>query len=478
MKEAYNKIVVLLLVLSGLMLVSSCKEDPELPDNLVEFESATLGIGDDESELTVTLKLSREATLATQVSVQIAPTGVVYGVDFTTEPAATAGIITLPIEKGTVSVSFTLIKEAGVLFDGDEQIVFTVAPTDASLVTGSKAQVTVTFSELIALSGEMEVNGGGALYPNKVFIDLSANRQTAVQRTAWDFGFSSGSEFRVILNSSNGMMARALTKTDLNAVTAADTVGFGAQLSLAAVFAAINSTPIPDWVPEAINWIDDPAGDLSKTAIAEISATLSENKVYIVNRGTGPGTPAQQLGWKKIRVIRNANGYTLQHADIGATSFSELQVTKNPAYAFQYVSLTTGAVVVEPVVDRWDIAWTGFTNSTNFGSGLVPYYFQDVILQNMTGVAVVQVLTSTITYEAFAETDLTGLDFSNQNQLKIGTSWRTGGGPGGPPSVRNDRFYVIRDAADNYYKLRFTSLTTSGERGRPRFEFALVKKGA
>lgn len=467
-----------LLVLTGSILLGSCKEDPELPDNRVEFESAALGIGDDESELTVNVKLSREATTATQVTVQVVPTGVVYGVDFTTEPAATAGIITLPVDKGVVSVSFTILKGAGILFDGDEQIVFTIAPTDASLVTGSKPQLTVTFSELIALSGEMEINGGGALYPNKVFIDLSANRQTAVNRTTWDFGFSSGSEFRVILNSSNGMMARALDKTDLNAVTAADTVGFGAQLSLAAVFAAINTTPIPDWVPDAINWIDDPAGDLTKTAIAAVSSTLAENKVYIVNRGTGPGTPATQLGWKKIRIIRNGSGYTLQHADISASSFSEIQITKNSAYAFQYVSLATGTLLVEPVVGRWDIAWTGFTNATNFGSGLVPYYFQDVILQNMTGVAVVQVLTSTKSYEAFAEADLTGLDFSNQNQLKIGTSWRTGGGPGGPPAIRNDRFYVIRDAAGNYYKLRFTSLTTGGERGKPRFEFALVKKGA
>jgi hypothetical protein len=471
------KFGLLLFVVAGLLMLSSCKEDPELPDNLVEFESATLGFGEDESELTITIKLTREASAATQLTVQVVPSGVTYGVDFTTEPAATAGSFIIPVAEGLTSVSFTLIKEPGVLFDGDEQIVFTVAPTDASLVVGSKAQLTVTFAELIALSGEMEINGGGVLYPNKVFIDLSANRQTVVQRTAWDFGFSSDSEFRVILNSSNGMMVRRLDKTDLNTVTAADSVGFGAQLSLAAVFAAINTTPVPGWVAEAITWIDDPAGDLTKTAIAAVSATLTENNVYIVNRGTGPGSPAPQLGWKKIRVIRNGNGYTLQHAEINATSFSEIHVTKNPAYAFQYVSLNTGLVSVEPVVGRWDIAWTGFTNSTNFGSGPVPYYFQDVILQNMTGVAAVQVLTSTKSYESFAESDLAGLDFTNQHQLKIGTNWRTGGGPSGPPSIRNDRFYVIRDASSNYYKLRFTSLTTGGERGKPRFEFALLKKG-
>src|SRR6202008_3073628 len=112
-------------------------------------------------------------------------------------------------------------------------------------------------------SGEMEVVGGGATYPNKVFIDLSANRQTSVARTTWDLGFSS-TDFHVILNSANGMMARALDKNDLNAVTAADTVGFGAQLSIAAVFNTLVVTAkeqdLAAWVITSKEWIDDPSG--------------------------------------------------------------------------------------------------------------------------------------------------------------------------------------------------------------------------
>jgi hypothetical protein len=273
------------------------------------------------------------------------------------------------------------------------------------------------------------------------------------------------------------MMAYALDKTDLASVTNADTAVLRSRLSLDAVFAAINSNPTPEWVPSAIGWIDDPTGDLTKTAIAQVSAAASENKVYIINRGSGPGTPATALGWKKIRIIRNGNGYTLQHADIAASTFSELQITKNSTIGFQYINFNTGNVEVEPTSDKWDIAWTGFANSTNFGSGPVPYYFQDVVLQNRSGLQTVQVLTSTKTFEAFTEADLNSLDFSTQSQTKIGTNWRSGGGPGGPPSIRTDRFYVIKDADNNYYKLKFTALTTNGERGRPQFEFALIKSG-
>ncbi|MEJ0057158.1 MAG: HmuY family protein [Bacteroidota bacterium] len=198
--------------------------------------------------------------------------------------------------------------------------------------------------------------------------------------------------------------------------------------------------------------------------------------MYIIYRGDGPGNPQPSLGWKKVRIIRNGNDYTLQHADIGATTFTEVKVVRDANYRFQYVHFGNGLVSVEPFKTKWDIAWTGFANTTNLGTGPVPYYFQDIILQNISGVQTVQVLTSTVTYAAFAEANIAALTFGT-NQINIGANWRSGGGPGTAPAIRTDRFYVIKDADGNYYKLKFTSLTTNGERGKPSVEFALVKKG-
>lgn len=457
--------------------MTSCEDDPKLPDNEVGFEANVAGISAEEESLDIFVALSRKTSSDVTVSVNLAPIGIQYGTDFTTTPEAVNNVITLVIPEGETLGTITLSKLSGVGFAGDEEVLFTIAGVEGTAVIGETTEIKVLFSEITVANGAMNILGGGADYPNKVFIDLSANRQTSIARTSWDLGFSSGDEFRVVLNSSNGMMARALDKNNLNDVTAQDTLGFGEQLSLSAVFAAITSNPVPEWVPLAITWIDDPSGNLANTAIAEISATADENKVYIVNLGDGPGTPAPNLGWKKIRIVRNGAGYTLQHADISATSFSEIQITKNTTHALQYVSLATGVVSVEPAIAKWDIAWTGFTNSTNFGSGPVPYYFQDIILQNTTGVQTVQILTSTKSYEAFTESDLTGLDFGTQSQVKIGASWRSGGGPGTLPSLRTDRFYVIKDGDSNYYKLRFTALTQDGERGRPAIEFVLLKAG-
>ena len=475
--NTFLKRIVSLTVILFSVTITSCTDDPQLPDNLIQFESSALGIGADENELNIIISLSREATTPTTVSVAFENTGLTYGIDFETVPAATADQLTLPISAGNTEISFLVKKGNGVLLDGDEKIMFTIVDSPETLVVGERNQLTLNFAEIVSASGTVDINGGGETYPNKVFIDFSANRQVAIARTSWDFAFSSGDDFHVALNASNGMMARVTDKNDMNAVTAQDTVGFGVQLSLPAVFAAITANAPPAWVSEAINWIDAPSGDLTKTTIPQVSATASENKVIIVNLGNGPGTPATELGWKKIRVVRNGNGYTLQHANINATSFSEIQISKNNAYTFQFASLANGVVEVEPMTPRWDIAWTGFSNETNFGSGPVPYYFQDVILQNTAGVETVQVMTSTKSYEAFVESDLASLDFTNQSQVKIGSTWRSGGGPGMAPAIRSDRFYVIKDADGNYYKVKFTAPTTSGERGKPKLAYELIKEG-
>ncbi|HTJ50748.1 MAG TPA: HmuY family protein, partial [Cyclobacteriaceae bacterium] len=309
----------------------------------------------------------------------------------------------------------------------------------------------------------MTIAGGGATYPNQVFIDLSANRQVSVLRTSWDLGFYMGDDFKVVVNSTTAMMARAIDKNDLTTVTADDTVGFAKEESISA------------FNPDAMAWIDDPAGDLSKTAIASISLTDAENKVYIINRGSGIGNPAPSRGWKKVRIIRNGSGYTLQHADIASTTFSEIQITKDDTYLFKHVSFENGAVEVEPAKDKWDISWSYFTNTTVSGSSTIPYAFQDLILQNRYEIQTAKVLTSAVTYANFAESDLASLTFSS-SQIGIGADWRRTSPS--PAIVYDDRFYVINDADGNYFKLKFNSILTDGVRGTPQFEYALVKKGS
>lgn len=450
------------------VLATGCRkrDAAELPDNLVNFEYSSQGIEETSSSITFKVELVRPTDKDIPVVINLTQIGVAYGVDYTTTPAAVNNKLSLIIPSGNNEATFTVSKVAGVLFDGDEKVVFDIYSSGAPVFIGANKQLAVTFKELVASSANLIVNGGGANYPNKVFIDFSANRQTPILRTTWDLGFYTGADdFRAILNSSSAMMAKQLTKNDLNTVTAADTTGFSIDVAFNQFAPVTSSLP----------FIDYPTGDLTKTAIAAVSAVAADNKVYIVNRGIGVGS-APGRGWKKIRILRNATGgYTLQYADIAATGFSSIDIPKDDAYFFKYVSFESGIVPVEPAKKKWDIAWSHFSNITNFGTGEVPYLFQDVVLINRN-VQIAKVMVTTKAFDAFIEADIAAQTFMT-TQNAIASDWRSGGGPTSAPSVRTDRYYIIKDGDNNYYKIRFTALTQNGERGYPSYESVLLKRG-
>ena len=468
----------LLFSISIVTCLSSCDDDdPPLPHNVVNFESQQLGIGADEHGATIHISLVPEPVAATQITVTATLAGLTYGADFTTEPAMSGNSLVIPVAAGSRQVSFTLTKAEGVVLNGEESATFSLSTIGNGLVIGDRPTIAVSFSEIVAELATMDPNVGGPLQPNKVFIDLSANRQSVVARSEWDLGFYSGSgAFRVILNSSSSIVARMIDVNDMNAVTAADTTGFGQELSTDAIFAAITKDPVPGWTANSSKWIDAPSGDMSATAIAEISATDSENNVYIVNRGKN--SDGSTRGWKKVRVLRNENSYTVQHADIGATTYSTIEVTRDDDYLFNYIHFESGEVAVEPKKEKWDIAFTVFTNTTSVGPGLVvPYVFNDVVIQNRYGTETAELLIADAgSYDEFGPDDLASVIFS-ASQTNIGAKWRSGGGPGSGPSLREDRFYVVKDSDGNVYKLKFTALTQNGERGRPQIEFALIQRG-
>lgn len=462
-KTVFKRVIFLF---AAMVLLNGCRkrEGFALPDNYIVYTSDAQGIAENENSIVVKVKLTRGTNENVPIVINISEQGAQYGAKYTTTPAATSNVINITVPSGNNEASFTINKIPGALFEGTEKLVFDLYSSGSPVLIGTTKQLTLSFAELVAVNSEYKIEGGGPTYPNKVFIDLSANRQTPVLRTTWDLGFYSDvDDFRVILNSSSAMMAKQIAKNDLNSVTAADTIGFSSDLAF--------SGTAPN--PATLTYIDYPSGDLSRTAIAAIAADANDNKVYIINRGTGVGSPAPARGWKKIRIIRNASGsYTLQHADIAATTFSTIDITKDDAYFFKYISFETGAVNVEPQKKKWDIAWTYFTNVFGTGAAEAPFLYQDIIIQNRN-VDVARIMTSSKTYEAFTEADIVAQSFSSA-QATIGSDWRA---TFPSASAKTDRFYVLKDGDGNYYKLRFKGITHGGERGYPTVEYALVKRG-
>ncbi|WP_057936792.1 HmuY family protein [Algoriphagus resistens] len=311
-------------------------------------------------------------------------------------------------------------------------------------------------------SGIIEVDGGGATYPNTAYIQFRTGTQTAVARESWDLAFATGSDFKVLINGTTGAMASATGETDINAVSAAD---MSAADSAAITFSVPNSVGIVH--------VDDVSNPLAAPVISAISSTEASNEVYILNRGSSAAT---ERPWKKIRIIRNGEGYTLQHANADGTDVISVDITKDSDLNFVYFSFEDGIVNVEPGKNSWDIAWTAGTSSTNFGGGPIPYFYQDLVYHNIYGgSAAAEVLEEDIAYENFTEQDAETLTFSTADRLTIGSSWRTTQpSETTPPQAFDTIYYIVKDAEGNIYKVRFLSLTKDGERGRPSLEFELV----
>ncbi|MDR6803616.1 hypothetical protein J2Y45_000886 [Dyadobacter sp. BE34] len=462
-----KKIVRSLLLVAFLGTFNACSDDePPLPDNLAAFEATEKGFEGEETEIKISL--TRAVDAATPVSVTLTPTQLTYDTEFTTTPAAANNTIALSVPAGQSSVSFKVNKKSGILLDGDESIAFKIASVGTPVLVGTNSALKLSFKAIISEGTSIQLNGiagseAGSSAANSVFLDLSSNQQTPVLRSSWDLGFYGGSDFRVTINGTNGASALAINKTDINAVSDKDF--------------KTDSLAVGQGVGK-LSLVDDAAGDITKTVIAAVSATDADNKVYILNRKGGSMDVLPVADLYKIRILRKESGYTLQYAKVNDTTFKTLDITKDAAYNFEFVSLEKGATVdVEPAKDRWDLKWGYSMYFTNFGSGLIPYGFSDLVFTNsLGGVEAAEVLTATATYDAFAESNLTGITFSKAADV-IGSKWRVTQGTVG---VKTDRFYLIKDPSGNIYKLKFISFHASdgGERGKPKLEYKLVKKGA
>ena len=204
---------------------------------------------------------------------------------------------------------------------------------------------------------------GGPNEPNQVYVDLSTNTTSVVKRDSWELGFNAGSDFRVTLNGSIYMAAGQLSETNIDAVTSTSTEVQELQPKIAVgTFDATNTA-----------YVDAPDGTITSTAIAEISSTDANNKVYLLNLGDEIGTETpttgsvdisdDSRGWKKIRILKSGNDYILQYADLDATTHKEVTISKSTTHNFTFFSFNTESeVTVVPEKSSWDLNFTVFTN--------------------------------------------------------------------------------------------------------------------
>ncbi|MEM9299997.1 MAG: HmuY family protein [Bacteroidota bacterium] len=461
--------------------LSGCGDDDDdpLPILGASFETTATGISGDSDEATIVITFSRATSVENSIRIEVQETGVTNQTEYSTTPGISNGEILLSVPAGQESASFTVQRLVDLIPSGTS-VTFAIAEIvgEPEVQISGNVEIQVSFEAIAAPGSTEEPLIGGASQPNQVYFDLSLNEEVTAERVSWDLGFFSGDSDKVIINYSTYALVQAIDKTDMNSVTSADTAGFSGQQVIGTVGAHV--------------FIDNPNRDLESLAIADISATDSENKVYIINRGAGPGSgdvdPGSNdvgtvdLNWKKIRILKDGEDYIVQYADIDDTSFSETRITKDPAFNFNYFSFQSGEVAVEPEKERWDIVFTVSSNIIDFGGGLGAYGFADFVLSNRQGGVEVarfeldrddegNIVDGQTTYDDFTASDISSVTFESAGNT-IGSSWRSVF----TLTAHNYVYFIIRDTEGNIYKLQFLSITdANGVRGNTSFKYELLQ---
>lgn len=449
----------------ALFFITGCEnETPPLPDNVIEFETNQVGFSTEETTKTLNIQFSRPADATSEIVIAINAVGFESAGMFTTMPGIVNGKITLAVVPGQSNAAITISKNENIFLTGTELIRLNIEQTGNALVVGHRDTLELHFSSIVSQGSTMTLQGGAgeASAINSVFVNFRSNLQSQVRRDSWDLAFWTGSDFRAILNYASVATARGIDKFDLLQVGAQDTIGMSLAISTAD--------------PSTVALFDDVSGDINKTVIGNVSHVASENRVFIVNRGTGGGIAAR--GWKKIRILQNGQGYTLQFANLTDNNFQTININKNEDYNFIFFCFDRGIVQAEPKKYNWDIVWTGGVNVTAAAGGaIVPHYFADqVFINHHSNVSVAQVMTANIAWSGINAAHLPALQFSSDRNI-IGSGWRST--RGATIGVLTDRYYVVKDAFGNYYKLRFLNFHSNdgGVRGFPNIEYQLIQKG-
>ena len=313
---------------------------------------------------------------------------------------------------------------------------------------------------ILTLHGNDSIWGQHA---NQVYVDLSDTLQQPILSRSWHLGFYCGNPARVTLNQS---LSRVYPtgKTEFAAVSEADATveGFpdlaGGMMSF----------------PQDIAITDATDGDLEKTMFGDLSTNAAESEVFLLGE-----EEMYTVDWYKVKITALPEGYQMEYGRINDTTPKQVTIEKDAARTFVAFSLHSGKIVEVP--DHWDLMWAKSIALTTMPNGkqiLGPS--SDVITSNRVGgVEVAQVMVVNPKeirkeFENFAKADVANLEFTKNADL-LGTDWRLSPMPNAvAPGPKSDRFYVFKDAEDNYFKLRFLHFCEAdgGVRGEPVLEAA------
>ncbi|MEM6268816.1 MAG: HmuY family protein [Bacteroidota bacterium] len=286
---------------------------------------------------------------------------------------------------------------------------------------------------------DITLDMGGDGRKNQIFFNLADTSATnTIDRTAWDLSFEASAEGWVIfLNTAN---CSKIYRTETS-----DFAGVSAIGQLPVHYDASSQSP-------------------DSTAVGDYR---NQMEVYILDRGFD--TLGNPLGKVKFMVLsHSASEYVCRFADLNGDNLRDITIPKDPLRNRVALSLTSNTVVAcEPETDQWHLLFTRYCDVIYSPVwDLETHYGVSGVLINRNYVAV-----AVDTSHTFDEIDiaLAAQQAYGDAADVIGYNWKFFDGQ--DYTIDFNRNFVLRDADQRYFKLRFLDFVNADRQsGYPRFE--------
>lgn len=199
---------------------------------------------------------------------------------------------------------------------------------------------------------------------------------------------------------------------------------------------------------------------------------VSKNDVYVLNLGIDD--VGRNVGYRKFQILRRTNEkYVIKFANLNNSNTKEFDIPIDKKYHRVTFSFKEGGKLTysEPEANSFDLVFTRYAEyfeEINFEP-----YATNGVLQNPR-VCFAYADSSGASYENFTIENYNEKQLSNYYNV-LGWDWKTYLFDLGYYTIRNDKFYVIKDYNGYIYKLRFIDFYTPkngvSSKGNITFEY-------
>jgi hypothetical protein len=296
----------------------------------------------------------------------------------------------------------------------------------------------------ISTQGKRFVASMGSNYEPQLYFNLQTAQFTGQHsRFDYDLAFDcNSSKFGIWLNGAKLMMATKTNKTNMNEVSADDTL--------------------------QTNWrVEFGYGTEDSAAIGRWGFyPTSDKKVYLINLGNDKN--GNGLGFRKFQVLDYTTGYNIAYSNIDGSGYRQVFVPKDNDRQFVFYSMINHvARNLEPAKDNWDLVFTMY--STYFYAEKLPYIVNGVLTNNERTKA--YLMDSVTDYNNITIDDVQLERFNNKRD-GIGFEWKVY--DLGEYYINSKKNYIIQSDG-RFFKLRLIDFYKDGERGFPTFAYEELK---